>query len=58
MNRDVEFDEITTWNWEAQEERTYDFLSYFGDEEEQEILTPTQDTTLPLLPTNVASPST
>lgn len=44
VSRDVEFNEAATWNWEAQEERTYDFLP-FGYEEEQEIMTPTQDAT-------------
>ena len=33
VDRDVDFDEEASWNWEAREEKTYDFLSYFGDEE-------------------------
>ena len=33
VSRDVEFDEKASWNWEALEEKTYDFLQYFGDEE-------------------------
>ncbi|KAH0781853.1 hypothetical protein KY290_001451 [Solanum tuberosum] len=58
VSRDVEFDEEVSWNWEAPEERTYDFLPYFGDEEEHETMTPAQDATPPPSPANVASPST
>ncbi|KAH0639492.1 hypothetical protein KY285_036078 [Solanum tuberosum] len=58
VSRDVEFDEEASWNWEAPEERTYDFLPYFGDEEEQETMAPAQDATPPPSPANVASPST
>ncbi|XP_070041429.1 uncharacterized protein [Nicotiana tomentosiformis] len=42
---------------EAQEENSYDFLPYFGDEKEPETVELVQDTTPPLSPTNVASPS-
>ncbi|KAH0633377.1 hypothetical protein KY284_036163 [Solanum tuberosum] len=55
VSRDVEFDEEASWNWEAPEERTYDFLPYFGDEEEQETMAPAQDATPPPSPANVAS---
>ncbi|KAH0693016.1 hypothetical protein KY285_020113 [Solanum tuberosum] len=34
VSRDVEFDEEEIWKWEAPEERTYDFVPYFGDEQE------------------------
>ncbi|KAH0636480.1 hypothetical protein KY289_036395 [Solanum tuberosum] len=57
VSRDVEFDEEASWNWEALEERTYGFLPYFGDEEEQETIAPAQDATSPLSPANVGSPS-
>ncbi|XP_070012611.1 uncharacterized protein [Nicotiana sylvestris] len=57
VSRDVEFDEELAWDWEAQEETSYDFLLYFGDEEEPETVEPVQDTTPPPSPTNVASPS-
>ncbi|XP_070036123.1 uncharacterized protein [Nicotiana tomentosiformis] len=57
VSRDVEFDEELAWNWEAQEETSYDFLPYFGDEEEPETMELVQDTTLPPSPTTVAFPS-
>nr|XP_016502279.1 PREDICTED: ABC transporter B family member 10-like [Nicotiana tabacum] len=57
VSRDVEFDEELAWNWEAQEEISYDFVLYFGDEEEPETMELVQDTTPPPSPTNVASPS-
>ncbi|XP_070053662.1 ABC transporter B family member 27-like isoform X2 [Nicotiana tomentosiformis] len=57
VSRDVEFDEELAWNWEAREETSYDFLPYFGDEEEPKTVEPVQDTTPPPSPTNVASPS-
>jgi len=35
---DLEFDEETTWNWDAQEEKPYNFLPYLGEEgKDQEI---------------------
>ena len=37
--------------------RTYDFLPYFGDEEEQETMTPAYDATPTPSPPNVSSPS-
>ena len=40
-----------------QKEKTYDFLPYFVDEEEQETMTPANDATQPPSPANVASPS-
>lgn len=55
VSRDVEFDEEASWNWEAPEAKTYDFLPYFGDEEEQETMA--QDATPPPSPRNVAYPS-
>nr|XP_009762152.1 PREDICTED: uncharacterized protein LOC104214207 [Nicotiana sylvestris] len=55
VSRDVEFDEELAWEWEAQEETSYDFLPYFGDEEEPETVEPVQGTTPPHSPTNVAS---
>ncbi|XP_070046079.1 uncharacterized protein [Nicotiana tomentosiformis] len=57
VSRDVKLDEELAWNWEAHEETSYDFLLYFGDEEEPETVEPVQDTTPPSSPTNVASPS-
>lgn len=57
VSRDVEFNEELAWNWDAQEETSYDFLPYFGDEEEPETVELVQDTTPPPSPTNVASPS-
>ncbi|XP_070039175.1 uncharacterized protein [Nicotiana tomentosiformis] len=57
VSRDVEFDEELAWNWEAQDETLYDFLPYFGDEEEPETVELVQDTTPPPSPTNIASPS-
>ncbi|XP_075087512.1 uncharacterized protein LOC142169541 [Nicotiana tabacum] len=57
VNHNVEFDEELAWNWEAQEEPLYDFLPYFGDEEESKTLEPVQDTTPPPSPTNVTPPS-
>ena len=44
LSPDVEFDEEVAWNWETQEENVYDFLPYF-EEEEQESMVPTNDTT-------------
>ena len=38
-------------------QKTYDFLPYFVDEEEQETMTPANDATQPPSPANVASPS-
>ena len=58
VSRDIEFYEEASWNWEATEERTYDFLPFFGDEEEHETMAPTQYATPPPSPANVASPST
>ncbi|KAL4280140.1 hypothetical protein GQ457_03G000400 [Hibiscus cannabinus] len=34
ISRDVEFDEQASWNWEAQEEQSYDFFSYFVEEQD------------------------
>ena len=45
VSRDGEFDEETSWNWKDPEEKRYDFLPYFGDEEEQETMAPAQDAT-------------
>ncbi|XP_070044847.1 uncharacterized protein [Nicotiana tomentosiformis] len=39
------------------EETLYDFIPYFGDEEEPETVEPVHDTTPPPSPTNVTSPS-
>ncbi|GMJ16253.1 hypothetical protein HRI_005294500 [Hibiscus trionum] len=39
ISRDVEFDEQASWNWEAQEEQSYDFFPYFVEEQD---VTPTQ----------------
>ena len=36
VSHDVEFDEKVVWNWEAQEDKTYDFLPYLEEEEDQE----------------------
>ncbi|XP_070039297.1 uncharacterized mitochondrial protein AtMg00810-like [Nicotiana tomentosiformis] len=49
VSRDVEFDEELAWNWEAREEISYDFLTYFGNEEEPETVEHVQDTTAPPL---------
>ena len=55
VSLDVDFDEEASWNGEAMEEKTYDFLPYIGDEEEQETME--QDESPPPSPTNVATPS-
>ncbi|GMI88485.1 hypothetical protein HRI_002517800 [Hibiscus trionum] len=39
ISRDVEFDKQASWNWEAQEEQSYDFFPYFVEEQD---VTPTQ----------------
>ncbi|KAL4320263.1 hypothetical protein GQ457_18G013060 [Hibiscus cannabinus] len=44
ISRDVEFDEQASWNWEAQEEQSYDFFSYFVEEQD---VTPSQVVDLP-----------
>ena len=53
VSRDVEFDEEAIWDWETNEESTYDFLPYF----EEDITTPIQDTTPPPPTTPPHSPS-
>ena len=53
VSRDVEFDEEAIWDWETNEESTYDFLPYF----EEDITTPIQDTTPPPPTTLPHSPS-
>ena len=57
VSRDVEFDEEASRNWEASEEKTYNFLPHFEDEEEQKTMTPAHDATPPPSPANVAFPS-
>ena len=47
MSRDGEFDEETSWNLKDPEEKRYDFLPYFEDEEEQETMPSAHDATLP-----------
>ena len=32
VSRDVEFDEEAIWDWETNEESTYDFLPYFEED--------------------------
>ncbi|KAL4361783.1 hypothetical protein GQ457_04G023210 [Hibiscus cannabinus] len=44
ISRDVEFDEQASWNWEAQEEQSYDFFPYFVEEQD---VTPSQVVDLP-----------
>ncbi|KAK4412556.1 Retrovirus-related Pol polyprotein from transposon TNT 1-94 [Sesamum alatum] len=34
VSRDVEFIEEGQWSWEAQKEKSYHFLSYFGEEQD------------------------
>ena len=53
VSQDVEFDEEAIWDWETNEESTYDFLPYF----EEDITTPIQDTTPPPPITPPHSPS-
>ena len=53
VSRDVEFDEEAIWDWETNEESTYDFLPYF----EEDITTPIQDITSPPPTTPSHSPS-
>ena len=51
VSRDVECDEQASWNWETSKEKTYDFLPYFGDEEE--TMAYALDATPPPSPVNV-----
>ncbi|KAL4273099.1 hypothetical protein GQ457_13G010880 [Hibiscus cannabinus] len=44
ISRDVEFDEQASWNWEAQEEQSYDYFPYFVEEQD---VTPSQVVDLP-----------
>ena len=53
----LNFYQEASWNLEAREEKPYDFLPYFGDEEEQDTMRPSHDATPPPSPANVASPS-
>ena len=39
VSHNMKFDEEATWIWEANEESTYYFFPYFG-EEDQELVTP------------------
>ncbi|KAL4280657.1 hypothetical protein GQ457_03G000810 [Hibiscus cannabinus] len=54
ISRDVEFDEQASWNWEAQEEQSYDFFLYFVEEQD---VTPSQVVDLPQNMTPPPSPS-
>ncbi|KAL4304010.1 hypothetical protein GQ457_10G012770 [Hibiscus cannabinus] len=54
ISRDVEFDEQASWNWEAQEEQSYDFFSYFVEEQD---VTPSQVVDLPQNMTPPPSPA-
>ncbi|KAL4378928.1 hypothetical protein GQ457_02G031910 [Hibiscus cannabinus] len=54
ISRDVEFDEQASWNWEAQEEQTYDFFTYFVEEQD---VTPSQVVELPQNMTPPPSPA-
>ncbi|KAJ7959769.1 Retrovirus-related Pol polyprotein from transposon TNT 1-94 [Quillaja saponaria] len=49
VSRDVEFNEDETWDWDVQEEESYDFFPYF--EEEQDIEAPLEAITPPPSPT-------
>ena len=40
VSSEVEFGEEASWNWETPEEKTYNFLPYFEDEEEEETMAP------------------
>ena len=52
VSHDVEFDEEAVWNWEAQEEKMYDFLPYLEEEEEDQE-TAIQDVTPPHSPSHL-----
>ncbi|KAL4339806.1 hypothetical protein GQ457_08G010530 [Hibiscus cannabinus] len=54
ISRDVEFDEQASWNWEAQEEQSYDFFPYFVEEQD---VTPSQVVDLPQNMTPPPSPA-
>ncbi|KAL4301681.1 hypothetical protein GQ457_10G015230 [Hibiscus cannabinus] len=54
ISRDVEFDEQASWNWEAQEEKSYDFFPYFVEEQD---VTPSQVVDLPQNMTPPPSPA-
>ncbi|KAL4319319.1 hypothetical protein GQ457_18G013050 [Hibiscus cannabinus] len=54
ISHDVEFDEQASWNWEAQEEQSYDFFSYFVEEQD---VTPSQVVDLPQNMTPPPSPA-
>ncbi|KAK8540598.1 hypothetical protein V6N13_027117 [Hibiscus sabdariffa] len=54
ISRDVEFDEQASWNWEAQEEQSYDLFPYFVEEQD---VTPSQVVDLPQNRTPPPSPA-
>ncbi|KAL4289791.1 hypothetical protein GQ457_14G011090 [Hibiscus cannabinus] len=54
ISRDVEFDEQASWNWEAQEEQSYDFFPYFVEEQD---VTPSQVVDRPQNMTHPPSPA-
>jgi len=54
VSRNVEFDEEATWNWDAQEEKNYDFLPYLKEEEKDQETT-NQDAITPYSPPPLAA---